>query len=65
MSLAQGIAEPPQHRPAPLQAHRHLIPEHLRVIVLSLLGSLHHEYRLGKRRSDHGFIFLRITRAEA
>jgi len=29
-----------------LQAPRHRLPEHLRVVVQPILGGLHHDYRL-------------------
>jgi hypothetical protein len=29
-----------------LQAHRHRLPEHLRVVVRPILGGMYHDYRL-------------------
>jgi putative transposase len=49
MSLGPGIPQPPPHLPAPLQAHRHQLPEHLRVVVCPILGGLHHEYQLRQK----------------
>jgi len=49
LSLGPGIPQPPPHLPAPLQAHRHQLPEHLRVVVCPILGGLHHEYQLGQQ----------------
>ncbi|HEX9872611.1 MAG TPA: integrase core domain-containing protein [Candidatus Tectomicrobia bacterium] len=49
MSLGPGIPQLPPHLPAPLQAHRHQLPEHLRVVVRPILGGLHHEYQLGQK----------------
>jgi putative transposase len=46
MALGPGIPQPPPHLPTPLQAHRHQLPEHLRVVARPILSSLHHEYRL-------------------
>jgi hypothetical protein len=49
MSLGPGIPQPPLSLPVALRAHRHRIPEHLRVRAHSILGGLHHEYRLEER----------------
>jgi putative transposase len=49
MSLGPGIPQLPPHLPAPLQAHRHQLPEHLRVMVRPILGGLHHAYQLGQK----------------
>jgi putative transposase len=46
MALGPGIPQTPRHLPTPLQAHRHRLPEHLRVVARPILGGLHHEYRL-------------------
>jgi putative transposase len=46
MSLGPGIPQPPTPVPAPLQTHRHRLPAHLHVVARSILGGLHHEYRL-------------------
>jgi transposase InsO family protein len=46
MSLGPGIPQPPPHQPAPLQAHRHRLPAHQRVVGRPILSGLHHEYRL-------------------
>lgn len=43
MALGPGIPQPPLQLPVPLQAHRHRIPEHLRVVAHPILGGLHHE----------------------
>ena len=40
---------PPLHLPVSLQAHRHRLPEHLRVVPHPILGSLHYEYGLEKQ----------------
>jgi putative transposase len=44
-SLGPGIPDPSSPR-AELQAERHSIPNDCRVVATSILGSLHHEYRL-------------------
>jgi putative transposase len=49
MSLGPGIPQPLRHLPAPLQAQRHQLPEHLRVVVRPILGGLHHEYQIGQK----------------
>jgi putative transposase len=46
MSLGPGIPQPPPPFPVPLQAHRHHLPEHLRVVAHPILGGLHHAYEL-------------------
>jgi hypothetical protein len=46
MALGPGIPQPSASLPVPLQAHRHRLPPHVRVIAQSILGGLHHEYRL-------------------
>ena len=46
MALGPGIPQPPPPSSVPLQAHRHRLPTHLHVVARSILGSLHHEYRL-------------------
>jgi putative transposase len=49
MSLGPGIPQPPPALPVPLQAHRHRLPEHLRVVARPILGGLHHAYGLEKQ----------------
>jgi putative transposase len=46
-SLGPGIPEPPQDK-VPASAHRHKLPADHRVTSMSVLGGLHHEYRLEK-----------------
>jgi transposase InsO family protein len=46
MALGPGIPQTPRHLPTPLQAHRHRLPEYLRVVARPILGGLHHKYRL-------------------
>ena len=46
MSLGPGIPQPPPPLPVRLQAHRHRLPPHLRVVARAVLGGLHHEYEL-------------------
>jgi len=47
--LGPGIPQLPPHPSVPLQAHRHGLPEHLRVVAHSILGGLHHDDRLEKK----------------
>jgi transposase InsO family protein len=49
MSLGPGIPQPPASLPVLLQAHRHRLPSHMRVGGRSMLGGLHHEYRLEEK----------------
>jgi transposase InsO family protein len=49
MSLGPGIPQPPPSLPVALQAHRHRLSEHLRVVAHPILSGLHHEYGLEKR----------------
>jgi putative transposase len=46
MALGPGMPQPPLSVPVLLQAHRHRLPPHLRVVARSVLGGLHHEYTL-------------------
>jgi len=49
MGLGPGIPQPPPQFPVPPQAHRHRIPEHLRVVACPILSGLHHEYKLEEK----------------
>jgi putative transposase len=49
MSLGPGIPQPPASLPVPRHAHRHRLPEHLRVVAHPILGGLHHAYELEKQ----------------
>ena len=46
MSLGPGIPQPPPTLPVMLQAPRHRLPAHQRVVARSILHGLHHEYGL-------------------
>ena len=46
-SLGPGVPEPNQDR-VPASGHRHKLPAGYRVAKTSVLGGLHHEYRLVK-----------------
>ena len=46
MTLGPDIPQPQVSLPAPLSAHRHWLPERLRVVTRPILGGLHHEYGL-------------------
>jgi transposase InsO family protein len=48
MALGPGIPQPPVSLLVPLQAHRHRLPPHLRVVARAVLGGLHHEYALAE-----------------
>ncbi len=47
-SLGPGIPDPREDLPMPRLENRHEIPEGHRVVAKSILGGLHHEYRLEK-----------------
>ena len=49
MSLGPGIPQPPPSLPVTLQAHRHRLSTHLRVVARAVLGGLHHEDALIER----------------
>jgi putative transposase len=49
MALGPGIPQSPPHLLAPLQAHRHRLPEQRCVVARPILGGLHHDYRLEKK----------------
>jgi len=49
MSLGPGIPHPPAALPVPLQAHRHRLPDSLRVVAQPILGGLHYDYGLVER----------------
>jgi putative transposase len=49
MALGPGIPQPPPSVPVPPQAHRHCMPEHLRVVAHPILGGLYQEYGLEKK----------------
>lgn len=46
-SLGPGFPEPLQAK-VPTKVHRHRLPKGYRVSAKSVLGGLHHEYRLGR-----------------
>jgi putative transposase len=46
MALGPGIPQPSLLSPVPRQVHRHRLPTHLHVVARSILGGLHHDYRL-------------------
>jgi transposase InsO family protein len=46
MALGPGIPHPAASLPVPRQAHRHRLPDHLRVRARPILGGLHHDYYL-------------------
>ena len=49
MSLGPGIPEPPLSLPASRQKHRHRLAADRCVVGASILGGLHHDYRLEKQ----------------
>jgi transposase InsO family protein len=46
LSLGPGIPHTPSCLRIQLQTHRHCLPEHMHIIGWSILGGLHHEYKL-------------------
>jgi putative transposase len=46
MALGPGLPQPSPSLPVALQTHRHRLPADLRAVTRSILGGLHHEYRL-------------------
>jgi putative transposase len=44
MALGPGMPQPQASLPAPLRAHRHRLPERLRIVTRPILSGLHHEY---------------------
>jgi hypothetical protein len=46
MALGPSIPKPRAMLPVQLQAHRHRLPDGLRVVTRPILGGLHHEYGL-------------------
>jgi putative transposase len=46
MALGPGMPQPPASLSVPLHIHRHRLPADLHVVAHSILGGLHHEYRL-------------------
>ena len=48
-SLGPAIPDPPQGLPVALQPHRHRWPADAKITSTSVLGGLHHEYRLETR----------------
>ncbi len=48
MGLGPGIPDPPEGLPVEPSLERHRLPEGFRVASDSVLGGLHHEYRLEK-----------------
>jgi len=48
MSLSPRIPAPPDTLPVPLNEHRHRLPHNTPVVATSVLGGLHHDYRLDK-----------------
>ena len=51
MSLGPGIPQPSVLLPVPVQAYRHRIPPHLRVVARPILGGLHHAYGFAEQAS--------------
>jgi transposase InsO family protein len=49
MAPGPGMPQPPASLPVSLQAHRHRLPPHVRVVARPVLSGLHHEYGLEEK----------------
>jgi putative transposase len=49
MALGPGMPQSPPQLPTPQHAHRHRLPERLRIVTRPILGGLHHEYGLEEK----------------
>jgi putative transposase len=62
-ALGPGFPEPVQ-RPVPASGPRHRLPPGHRVAKSPVLGGLHHEYRLEKRRLRNSLEYFRTTTSQ-
>lgn len=53
MALGSSVPDPNELYPAPRLDHCHRLPDGSRVVSTSVLGGLHHEYRLESARPEH------------